>query len=100
MVMISAIEALMSQRLRRKSSRRALYFLKPLLPPRGCAVLCLLEPPPHHTPNHTATQVAGAVRGACKRAGAAVSYDPTDDKNSSQGMDAVVDWVPFSWHGL
>ena len=46
----------------RKSSRRA--------------VLCLPKPPPHHTPKLTATGVAGAVRGAWKHTGAAVSNDP------------------------
>ena len=46
----------------RKSSRRA--------------VLCLPKPPPHHTPKLTAIEVAGAVRGAWKHTGAAVSHDP------------------------
>nr|POE52370.1 hypothetical protein CFP56_66431 [Quercus suber] len=38
--------------------------------------LCLPKPPPHHTPKLTATEVAGAVRGAWKHTGAAVSHDP------------------------
>ena len=53
-------------------------------PPHSCffrllkvasSILCLPEPPPHHTPKLTATQVAGAVRGACKHTGTAVSHD-------------------------
>uniref|UniRef100_A0A7N2LLA8 Uncharacterized protein n=1 Tax=Quercus lobata TaxID=97700 RepID=A0A7N2LLA8_QUELO len=38
--------------------------------------LCLPKPPPHHTPKLTATEFAGAVRGAWKHTGAAMSHDP------------------------
>nr|XP_023908042.1 uncharacterized protein LOC112019757 [Quercus suber]POF16225.1 hypothetical protein CFP56_47841 [Quercus suber] len=44
--------------------------------PLGCVVLCLPKPPPHHTPELTATEFAGAVRGAWKQTGAAVSHAP------------------------
>uniref|UniRef100_A0A7N2LSI5 Uncharacterized protein n=1 Tax=Quercus lobata TaxID=97700 RepID=A0A7N2LSI5_QUELO len=54
-----------------RCSRRALCFLL-----WGCAVLCLPKPPLHHTPELTATEFAGAVHGAWKQTGAAVSHDP------------------------
>nr|POF14488.1 putative lrr receptor-like serine/threonine-protein kinase [Quercus suber] len=57
--------------IQRKSSRHALCFLL-----WGCAILCLPKPPPHHIPKLTATEFVGAVRGAWKQTGAAVSHDP------------------------
>nr|POF10291.1 hypothetical protein CFP56_54115 [Quercus suber] len=48
----------------------------PLLPPLGCAILCLPKPPPHHKPELTATEFAGAVRRAWKQTEDAMSHDP------------------------
>ncbi|KAF3962695.1 hypothetical protein CMV_012825 [Castanea mollissima] len=57
---------------------------RPLLP----------KPPPHHTPKLTTTEVAGAVRGAWKHTGAAVSHDPKAAEQqtfvSSEGINQAL----------
>ncbi|XP_050281763.1 uncharacterized protein LOC126722664 [Quercus robur] len=60
----------------------------------GCAVLCLPKPPPHHTPELTATEFAGAVRGAWKQTGAAVSQRPKGGSTLADLQQALEDYLP------
>ncbi|KAK7830816.1 hypothetical protein CFP56_027922 [Quercus suber] len=71
-------------RRRRKSSCHALCFLL-----WDCAVLCLPKPPPHHTPNLTTIEFAGAVCGAWKQTGAAVSHDPKETGMSNAWYEVL-----------
>nr|POE62167.1 hypothetical protein CFP56_66652 [Quercus suber] len=64
----------------RKSSRHALFFLW------GCVILCLPKPQPHHTQELTATELAGAVCGAWKQTGVAVSHDPKEKNLAFTGQ--------------